>query len=126
MKASSMPRPCSPRYSTSRAQGRWQPSSGARSSAAVNLAEIVSKLAERGLSDDHIHQLIDNLRLRVIPLSESQAFLAGQLRRTTRRFGLSLGDRVCLAVGLELDVQVVTAERRWLDLDLPISLLVIR
>lgn len=95
----------------------------ARSSAAVNLAEIVSKLAERGLSDDHIHQLIDNLRLRVIPLSESQAFLAGQLRRTT---GLSLGDRVCLAVGLELDVQVVTAERRWLDLDLPISLLVIR
>lgn len=123
MKASSMPRPCSPRYSTSRAQGRWQPSSGARSSAAVNLAEIVSKLAERGLSDDHIHQLIDNLRLRVIPLSESQAFLAGQLRRTT---GLSLGDRVCLAVGLELDVQVVTAERRWLDLDLPISLLVIR
>ncbi|HKS93016.1 MAG TPA: PIN domain-containing protein, partial [Tepidiformaceae bacterium] len=47
---------------------------------AVNLAEIDSKLAERGLSDDHIHQLIDNLRLRVIPLSESQAFLAGQLR----------------------------------------------
>lgn len=77
---------------------------------AVNLAEVVSKLRERGLSLDEIKEALGGLHLDVRPLSAVQAMTIGDLRPVTRSLGLSLGDRACLALAIELGADIYTTD----------------
>jgi PIN domain nuclease of toxin-antitoxin system len=92
----------------------------------VNLAEVVTKLTERGIPGAEVRQLVNEFRLAVVPLDDDQAYTAGFLRTATRHLGLSLGDRACLALGIARSVPVITAERRWNQLDLPVDVILIR
>jgi len=80
---------------------------------AVNLAEVVTKLREKGLSADETNEVLDGLNLDVRPLTAAQAMAAGHLRPATRALGLSLGDRACLALAIELGRTAVTADKVW-------------
>jgi ribonuclease VapC len=51
---------------------------------------------------------------------------AAALLRPTTRFGLSLGDRACLALAALRDLPAVTADRAWAKLDLGIRVEVVR
>ena len=64
--------------------------------------------------------------LAIRPFDESLAVEAGFLRPATRQYGLSLGDRACLALALRERIPVVTADRAWSQLDLGIDIQVIR
>jgi PIN domain nuclease of toxin-antitoxin system len=79
----------------------------------VNLAEVISKLCERGVPADAAMEAVQCLGLDIVPHSREQALRAGELRPLTKAFGLSLGDRACLALGRERRAAVITAERRW-------------
>lgn len=93
---------------------------------AVNLAEVISKLSDRGLDERHCRGVIEDLGIRVIPFDESAAFKVAALRGSTRLAGLSLGDRACLALGKLLDLPVVTADRSWMRLDIGAEIRLIR
>ncbi len=86
---------------------------GAASISAVNLAEIVARLVERGFALDHVDAICAGLRIEVVPLDEATAQRSGKLRAATRAMGLSLGDRCCLALAQSLNAEVVTADRPW-------------
>lgn len=92
----------------------------------VCLVEVVSKLVDRWGIDLSIMVFLDPLGIAIEPLTATQAISAGMLRATTRRFGLSLGDRCCLALAMELRVPVMTADRAWAGLDLGIEVRLIR
>lgn len=82
--------------------------------AAVNYAEVMSKLADWGSTAEAADAMWAMLSIAVVPASEAQAHAAGALRSATRRWGLSLGDRFCLALAGSLDdAVVVTADRAW-------------
>jgi PIN domain nuclease of toxin-antitoxin system len=91
---------------------------------AVNLAEVVSKLQERGLSDAELDEALLLLGLDVRPFDETSAIVAGRLRGPTRHAGLSLGDRACLALAQALGATALTTDRAWetLGLGIPIEL----
>lgn len=93
---------------------------------AVNLSEVIEKLCSGGLSEAEADEAIAELSLAVIVFDESQARLAAHLRHDTRRAGLSLGDRACLALGKRLGCPVATADHAWTTLDLGIDVLPIR
>lgn len=93
---------------------------------AVNFAEVVAKLQERGLEKDSFDFLVEQCRDICVPLRASQAIQAGLWRVPTRHLGLSLGDRCCLALGLDLGAEVYTAERAWARVDLGVKVRVIR
>ena len=57
----------------------------------VNLSEVVAKLADAGITEADIQQIISNLNLEVAPFNNQQAFRAGMLRPSTKSIGLSLG-----------------------------------
>ena len=80
---------------------------------AVNLAEVVTKLRERGLSVEEVEEVLGGLNLDVRPLTAVQAYAAGHLRQSTRSLGLSLGDRACLALAVELSAPALTADQAW-------------
>lgn len=57
-----------------------------------------------------------------MPFTAYQAELAGALSRRTRRLGLSLADRACLALGLDRGEPVYTTGQVWKRLDLGIAI----
>ncbi|MEO6299818.1 MAG: type II toxin-antitoxin system VapC family toxin [Paracoccaceae bacterium] len=91
-----------------------------------NLGEVASKLTDKGFTPEEVRAAIEPLAPSSIPLSVDRATQAGLWRRDTRRFGLSMGDRCCLALALELGAEVYTADRVWSQLDLGVKVRVIR
>lgn len=98
---------------------------GAHASA-VNIAEVANRLADRGMDDATIHQIIGGLGVIVSAFGEDDALQAGLWRRITRDKGLSIGDRACLALGKRLNLPVMTADRPWAELDLGVEVVLIR
>lgn len=89
---------------------------------AANLAEALSKLAERGEEPSAVvTELVDRGvlagLLEVEPLTLDDALVIAELRRPTIRHGLGLGDRACLALGKRLALPVLTADRVWRELE---------
>ena len=79
----------------------------------VNLAEVVGRYVMEGAPEGSIDRLRAQLPIRFITLDEEAAILAGRLGRDTRQFGLSLGDRCCLATAKLRGYPVLTADRIW-------------
>ena len=92
----------------------------------VNLAEVVSKLAETGMPEGMIKSVLGELGLTVIPFNEDLALRTGLLRPATSDYGLSLGDRACLALGQHLHRPVLTADRMWKTVKLGVEIQMIR
>jgi ribonuclease VapC len=92
----------------------------------VNLAEVQSKLLNWGWLPDEAWADATSAVKDVIPFTAEHAKAAGSLLAETRAFGLSLGDRACLALGLSLQAPVYTADRSWKNLKLGVRIHVIR
>lgn len=80
---------------------------------AVNAAEVIAKLTERGVPADKAAAAVDWLGLDVVSFDLEQARLAGELRLITRAAGLSLGDRACLALARLRGLPAMTADSAW-------------
>jgi ribonuclease VapC len=79
----------------------------------INLSEVVGYYARSGNSADAIHELLDPLPFERFDLNEDLAFVAGALLPVTKPFGLSIGDRSCLALAIRLGAPALTADRSW-------------
>lgn len=92
----------------------------------MNLAEVHTKVIERGGDIQDANTFLSNLPLRIRSFRMAQAESVGRLRPLTRHRGLSLGDRACLALALSLDLPALTAEHKWADLDIGVDIRLIR
>ena len=93
---------------------------------AVNIAEVAAKLADQGIPPAQWHYVLALLDLEVVSFDNSQALSTGSLRRSTRRRGLSLGDRACLQLAAMRGLPAVTADRAWAGLEVGVEVRVIR
>ncbi|PHY17272.1 type II toxin-antitoxin system VapC family toxin [Caulobacter sp. BP25] len=93
---------------------------------AVNLAEVMSKMLDKGLSPEQVRSQLNDLALIVVDFDQDLALRTALLRKATRHKGLSLGDRACLALAIREKLPVMTADTAWSDLDLPVEVVLIR
>jgi ribonuclease VapC len=93
---------------------------------AVNLAEVVAKLTQRGVPFSEANRMVRLLQLQIMPFDDAQALASAALYAPTRPLGLSLGDRACLALAQRRQLPVLTADRAWAKLDLGIEVKLIR
>ena len=93
---------------------------------AVNLAEVQTSMVRRGVPPVEAWIRARVPVTHVADFTEDQARVAGSLVAKTRTLGLSLGDRACLALALELGASVYTADRTWKKLNLAIAIHFIR
>ena len=92
----------------------------------VNLSEVIAKLTDEGWEPTLVRSTMDRLDLRVVAFDEDQAYVSGLLRTITRPFGLSLGDRACLALAQSAALPTITGERRWVDIPINVEIQLIR
>lgn len=96
----------------------------------INWAEVLSTAMHKGEDIDELISKIENAnelsRLTILPAIEIDAIQIARLRPATKTLGLSLGDRACLALGLRLDLTVLTADQIWKNLALNIPITIIR
>ncbi|PWR00295.1 type II toxin-antitoxin system VapC family toxin [Leucothrix pacifica] len=100
--------------------------SGAAVISSANYAETVSKLFDLKMPSEAIQTTMDNLEMECIALSEQQAFIAGELRLASKAYGLSLGDRACLALGIETGYAIYTAAKAWAKVPVECEIILIR
>ena len=93
---------------------------------AVNWSEVVQKSLKRQTDVSWMREGFTEVGVVFEPFTPAQAELAARLWDKTRRYGLSLADRACLALAMERKAPVLTADRAWSDLDLDIEIKLVR
>ncbi len=93
---------------------------------AVNWCEVAQKAKRKGLAVEKVRSLLDDIGLVIAPFSAEQAELAAHLWEKTRQHGLSLADRACLALAMERQAPVLTADRTWAELGLAVEIRLLR
>ena len=93
---------------------------------AINLAEFVQVLRRFDSNPESYLQIFRDAGMRIVAADAELAILAGELERTTRHIGLSLGDRFCLALAISTRRAVVTTDRVWKTIDLGIEVILAR
>lgn len=63
--------------------------------------------------------MVAGLGISIVSFRARPALTSGSLRPATMQFGLSLGDRSCLALAARLGLPALTADRAWRRLSLP-------
>lgn len=92
----------------------------------VNWAEVVQKMLALGANVDNMLEEFQAIGMRVEPFSAKDGEITGRLWSQTKAYGLSLGDRACLSLGIRLDAAVLTGDRTWQSLNLPIDIQLVR
>lgn len=93
----------------------------------ANLAEVVGKLVDAGIDVRRLRALLTSAGVALEPLLAGDAEVAGAIRAIEGGRTLSLGDRCCLALALRTPTaEVLTSDRAWAELDLPIRVRLLR
>jgi ribonuclease VapC len=85
---------------------------------AVNLAEVRTKLIDLEKLEEVSVEADLRALIRVEPFTEQQAVIAAKLRSSTKSFGLSLGDRACIALAIDRGLEVYTSDGKWSKIEL--------
>jgi ribonuclease VapC len=78
---------------------------------AANWSEVLQKSRQHGVDAELVARLLASFGLDVADVTQRDAEQAASIWR--KGSGLSLADRLCLALGLRLRTPVATADRRW-------------
>ncbi|MDQ3587142.1 MAG: type II toxin-antitoxin system VapC family toxin [Actinomycetota bacterium] len=92
----------------------------------VNWSEVLARYVDLGLETAGREEEIESLGVSLAPFTPRQSEIAAGLLPFIRKAGLSLGDRACLALALDLGGQPVTADRAWERIDVGLDVTLIR
>ena|ERR1700761_5556662 len=92
----------------------------------VNIAEVQTKLIQKGYNPEEAWEDALLLKEPPAPFTSEQVKIAGTLMTKTQNYGLSLGDRSCLALAIFLKADVYTTEKTWKNLKVGVPIHVIR
>jgi len=84
----------------------------------INISEVATILLDSEMTLQECQDTILPFISTIIPYDEELAFLAADLRKKTKAYGLSLGDRACITLGQKMKLPIYTADKIWKQLQL--------
>ncbi len=92
----------------------------------VNFCEVVTFLSKKTTKQDEMIKFLTETFDCIEDFNIEQAIIAGSFIKITKDYGLSLGDRACLALAKYKNIPVLTADKAWSKLNLGIKIKLIR
>ena len=93
----------------------------------VNASEVISELYSKlNISVEDGKKMVETVVHTIVPFSLEQAVETAKLKDSTKKLGLSLGDRACLSLGKLNNYKVYTADKIWAKLDIGVKVELIR
>ena len=92
----------------------------------VNWSEVVQKALAANVDTSGMKEDIQALGLTIETFTAEHAEFAAQLWPDTRKYGLSLADRACLSLGHHCGLPILTMDKAWKKLALPLDVRVLR
>jgi len=89
---------------------------------AINHTEVVSKLLQHAIPMGEIEHFLSDAFPNVVPFDREQADSAGQLHARTRGQQLSYADCACLTLAALRGLPVLTGDRKWESVSLPVEI----
>jgi ribonuclease VapC len=89
---------------------------------AVNAAEVLAKLIQKGIPREAAIAALDALNLSIVPFGADECSLSARFVYPQ----LSLGDRSCLATAYKRGADAVTADRSWTKVGIKVKVTLIR
>ena len=93
---------------------------------AVNLDEVLHKVARRGVDPMLVETQLSRLGIAVVVFDARQARVSAALHARLAGTDTSFADRACLSMGLMLNTTVLTADAKWMRLGLDVDIRLIR
>ena len=84
----------------------------------VNYTEVITVLARKGINETDIDVIMQDLIPTILSYDLKIAICAGKLNNLTKQYGLSLGDRACIATGIIYNIPIYTADKIWTELSI--------
>ena len=96
----------------------------------VNFSEVITVVNRELFKTENERaeglKLIKNTFSHIVEFDAEQAITAASLDSITKKYGLSLGDRACLALAKSQKLPVLTADKVWKELEIGIKVQLIR
>jgi PIN domain nuclease of toxin-antitoxin system len=93
----------------------------------INIAEVYKYCIEvQNLTEEDCKNLIKLSGIKIIDFCEEQALISAKIIKVTKPYGLSLGDRGCLALGLLNNTPILTCDKIWGKVDLNVEFIMAR
>ena len=94
---------------------------------AVNFSEILTVLQREIFKDNEEGiELVKASFLHIVDFDSGQAEVAASIDKITKKYGLSLEDRACLALAKSTKLPVLTADKVWNEIDVGVDVRLIR
>lgn len=97
---------------------------------AVNMAEVITKVERLSGQGQACADDLVEAGLTVMPVGWREIAMMSEIRRVEKALPakamISLGDAICLSVAAADEMEVWTADRSWVELNLPISMRLVK
>ena len=93
----------------------------------INIAEVYKYCIEvQNLTENESKKLIKLSDIKIVDFCNEQALITAKLVSKTKQYGLSLGDRACIALAMLGKNPVITCDRIWQKVELDIEFIMAR
>ena len=93
----------------------------------VNIAEVYKYCIEvQNLTEEDCRNLIKLSGIKIIDFCEEQALISAKIIKQTKQYGLSLGDRGCIALAMFKNYPILTCDKIWQKVDLDVEFIMAR
>jgi ribonuclease VapC len=93
---------------------------------AVSYSETVAKSLDLGVPLETVSAALAGLKLTIVPFDQEHALAAASFRPLTRNLNVSFADRACLGTASLARLPVLTADRKWENIQCDLEILLIR
>lgn len=83
---------------------------------AINVSEVIKYMINCNAQKTEIDSLLDKSLYKIVDFDREQSYLTAELNVQTKKYGLSLADRACIALALKTGYPIYTADKVWKNL----------